>query len=150
MPQRSENRLAFAALVVCAIWPMTVAVMWLATGRTVPTINVRWVPNVSDEQRSQIEQELSLVWQQAKEPRTVSYFLMETNQQNLEKIVRHPLVEDTAFIDRASFVLSNPPGARTWIGDRFTSPWLSGLLYGSLFGCVISGVMLGARHRRHD
>lgn len=122
--------------------------MWLATGKTVPTINVRWVPNVSDEQRSQTERDLSLVWQESKEPRTVSYFLMETNQQNLENIVRHPLVEDTAFIDRASFVLNNPPSARTWIGDRFTSPWPSGLLYMSLLGCLIAGAALGLRDRQ--
>jgi len=135
-------RPALLALVVCALWPTAVGLMWLTTGRTVPTINVRWVPAVSDEQRSQAERDLSLVWHESKEPRTVSYFLMETNQQNLEQIVRHPLVEDTAFIDRGSLVLTNPPSARTWIGDRLTSPWPSGVFYMSLFGCLISGVTL--------
>jgi hypothetical protein len=145
-PGRSRSyRPALAALLICAIWPVTLGLMWLATGKRVPTINLRWVPGVSDEERSETEQDLSLVWREPKEPRTVAYFLMDTNQQNLEKIVRHPLVEDTAFIDRASFVLHDPPTARTWIGDRFTSPWPAGLFYVSLFGFLISVVRLVLR-----
>jgi hypothetical protein len=140
-----SNRLGLAALVICAIWPITLGILWLVTGRTVPTINVRWVPGVPDEQRSQAERDLSLIWLEPKEPRTVTYFLMDAGEQKLEQIVRHPLIEDTAFIDRATFVLTNAPAARTWMGDRFTTPWPSALLYVSLVGCLISGVVLVLR-----
>ena len=140
-----SHRLALAALAVCAIWPITLGIMWLVTGRTVPTINVRWVPDVPDDRRSEAERELSLIWQLPREPRTVTYYLMDADRQNLERIVTHPLVEDTAFIDRATFVLTNAPTARTWAGDRFTTPWPSALLYLSLIGCLICGVILVLR-----
>ena len=83
-----------------------------------------------------------MVWHEPKEPGTVAYFLPDTDTQNFLRIVSHPLVEDTAFINRGTGVLENPPQARMWIGDRFTTPWPSALFYASLFGCAISAVLI--------
>lgn len=147
MAQRKfQSRTLFlAAFAICAAWPSTLAILWLTTGKMVPTVNVRWVPGITSEQRSRTEGELSLVWYEPKEPRTVSYFLIDENQENLKRIIVHPLVEDTASINRGTFVLEHPPHARMWVGRRFTTPWPSAMLYLSLVGCLISGVLLGLR-----
>jgi hypothetical protein len=131
-----------AVFVTCAIWPITLVVLWLTTGESVPTVNVRWVSGVNDQRRFEAEQDLSLVWFEPKEPGTVSYFLMDANAENVRRIVAHPLIEDTAFINRGTLVLENAPTARAWVGDRFTTLWPFALLYVSLFGCLIAGVEL--------
>ena len=76
------------------------------------------------------------------EPGTVSYFLLDTSAQTVQRIVAHPLIEDTAFINRGTFALENAPAARTWLGHRFTTLWPFVLLYVSLFGCLIAGAEL--------
>jgi hypothetical protein len=136
------NRLARYTLILGAVWPIVLGLLWLMTGETVPLIDVRWVAGTTAEQRVATERELSLAWQEAKEPGTVRYFLLDAGKENLERIVMHPLVEDTAHVNRGTFVLENPSTARTWIGDRFTTPWPSAFLYVSLFGCAIGGVSL--------
>lgn len=137
-PLRTE-KFTRAAFVVCAIWPVILGLLWVTTARTVPSIKVRWVPGVADGTRSAAERDLSLVWRAPNEPRTVTYLLMDSNAENIRRIVHHPLVEDTAFIDRAAYTLTNAPTERTWAGDRF-APWPRVLLYASafgLFGCLI-------------
>ena len=124
---------------------MTLAILWVTTGKKVPTINVRWVPGITDEQRSRAERELSLIWYEPKEPGTARYFLIDGSKHSLEQIVGHPLVADTHFINRGTFVVENAPRARVWVGDRCTSPLPSALLYVSLIGCVISSVVIGLR-----
>lgn len=144
-PQHSRRSvtLVLAAFVVCAVWPVTLAVLWLATGRILPTINVRGAPGTTDEPRSSTEKELSRLWYEPREAGTVRYSLDETGQQSLERIVLHPLVQDTAFINRGSFVLDNAPSARIWNGRQFVAPQVSGWLYLRAIGCLISGVVLG-------
>ena len=136
-----------AALVACAVWPVIMGLLWVTTARTVPLIKVRWVPGVADEQRTATERELSLVWRDSTEPRTVTYLLMDADRENLRRIVQHPLVEDTAFIDRAAYALTNAPAERTWAGDRFTASWPWALLYVSVFGLVASLIPLLYRSR---
>ena len=135
-----SSTLMRVAFLLCAIWPVSMALLWLGTGRTVPTVNIRWVSSITGEQRLQAERDLAIVWHEPKEPGTVTYFLPDTDTPNFLRIVTHPLVEDTAFINRRTGVLEDPPYARMWMGDRFTTPWPSALLYASLFGCAIIGV----------
>ena len=137
--------MALVALVVSAIWPIILGIMWVVTAQTVPLIKVRWVPGVDDDQRTATERELSLAWKQPDEPRTVTYYLLDVDPKTIARIVRHPLVEDTAFIDRVNFVLNNPRTVRTWAGDRFTTPWPLVALYVSIFGFLISGVTLALK-----
>jgi hypothetical protein len=137
--------------VACAIWPVIIGLLWVTTARTVPSIKVRWVPGVADGTRSASERDLSLVWRAPNEPRTVTYLLMDSNPGNIRRIVHHPLVEDTAFIDRAAYTVMNAPLERTWAGDRFTASWPWALLYASLFGlfgCLISLLYRAREHLR--
>ena len=126
--------------------------LWITTSRTVSLVKVRWVPGVADDTRSATERDLSLVWREANEPRTVTYLLLDSNTENIRRIVQHPLVEDTAFIDRAAYALSDPPTVRTWAAERFTAPWPWALLYASvagLFACVLSLLYRARDHDRH-
>ena len=141
----ASSRLARVAFLVCALWPVTMGILFFATSKAVSNINIRWVPRITEEQRLQAERDLSVVWHEAREPRTVSYFLLDADQANLRKIVTHPLVEDTAYINRETLVLENSPPAIMWIGNRFSKVWPSMLLYGSLIGCVISAALIVRR-----
>jgi hypothetical protein len=78
--------------------PITLVVLWLATAESVPTVNVRWVSGVNDQQRFEAEQDLSLVWFEPKEPGTVRYFLMDANAENVQRIVAHPLIGRSASV----------------------------------------------------
>jgi hypothetical protein len=126
--------------------------LWVTTARTVPLIKVRWVPGVADGTRATTERDLSLVWRAPNEPRTVTYLLIDSNRENIRRIVHHPLVEDTAFIDRVAYTLTNAPSARTWAGARFTTPWPWALLSASVFGllgCLISLLYRARDHIRY-
>ena len=150
-PFRTE-KLIRAALMICAIWPVILGLLWVTTARTVPLIKVRWVPGVADDARAATERDLSLVWRAPNEPRTVTYLLMDSNPENIRRIVHHPLVEDTAFIDRAAYTLMNAPSERMWAGDRFATPWGRALLYASAFGllgCVILLLYRARDQTRH-
>lgn len=150
LPARSRT-IILAVCGVCAIWPGIFGILWMTTARTVPIVKVRWVAGVADDTRAATERDLALVWRAPNEPRTVTYLLMDSNPENIRRIVHHPLVEDTAFIDRAAYALTNAPTERTWAGDRF-APWPRALLYASafgLFGCLISLLYRARDHTRH-
>ena len=141
-----------AACAVCAIWPGILGLLWITTNQTVPLVKVRWVPGIADDTRSATERDLSLVWRESNEPRTVTYRLLDASAENIRRIVQHPLVEDTAFIDRATYALSDPPTERTWAGDRFTTRWSWALLYArlfGLFGCFLSLLYRARAHGRY-
>lgn len=125
---------------VSAVWLLAVAGLWVATVKTVPVVNVRWVPRITGTERVEAEMTLSLVLFEPKEPGTASYFLPDADTSVLKQIVIHPLVEDTAFINRGSFVLDNAPSQQMWIGDRFRALRL--LLYLGVCGFAGSALVL--------
>jgi hypothetical protein len=140
-----SSTLPWVAFLVCAVSPITMGILFFATSKAVSTINIRWVTGITEAQRQQAERELSVVWQEAREPRTVRYFLIDADQANLRKIVVHSLVEDTAYINRGTLVLEDAPPALMWIGSQFSTAWPSVLLYTSLIGCVISAASIVRR-----
>lgn len=147
--ERSVPRwVAWPVLIVCGGWLILTGLLWVVTGRTLPTINVRWASSVTGQQRVQIERELSLVLREPREERTGSYFVTQPDEQTLKKIVLHPLIEDTAFVSRGSFVLEHAPYARMWMGDRYPFLKRSELIYFSVLGCLAAGaVLLMPSHR---
>jgi hypothetical protein len=140
-----SSALAWVAFLLCAVWPIAMGILFVFTTKAVSTINIRWVTGITDAQRQQAECELSVVWQEAREPRTVRYFLTDADQANLRKIVMHPFVEDTAYINRGTLVLEDAPPALMWIGSQFSTAWPWVLLYTSLIGCVISAALIVRR-----
>ena len=136
------RKLAFAVMTTCSIWLITLSLLWFTTGRTVPTINVRWFPDTADEQRNNTERELALLLHEIREPNTASYFLLDSEASNLQRIVLHPLVEDTAYINRGTFSLEDPPQVHLWVGDQFVIFRSRILLNLSLLGWVTSIALL--------
>jgi hypothetical protein len=75
--------------------------------RPVP-LNIRWAPQVSDSQRAELERQLTLSNGELREGTTRSYVLLDSSRTNIEAIVRHPSIEDTSNIDRATLRLLPP------------------------------------------
>ena len=71
--------------------------------------NVRWPPGISDADRARTEAVLKLAPHRDIADRTWEYNLLDRSPQNVEAVVRHPLVEDTQGIDRAHMVLLHTP-----------------------------------------
>ena len=71
--------------------------------------NVRWPAGISDAARARTETALKLEPHADIADRTWEYNLLDRSAQNVEAIVRHPLVEDTQGIDRVSMVLTHEP-----------------------------------------
>ena len=142
--QRTRSRLWASVLATCAAWVIVVGVMWLFA-KPLPIVNVRWVDDVSADTRAQTERALSLIPRDSGTTGAGRYFLSRADNDNLKQIVQHPLVEDTAFIDRGSFALDHPRYARMWIGERFQKPWLTWSFYVGLWGAMIAALVLRLR-----
>ena len=147
---RPSRTVILAACVACALWPAIVGILWVTTSRTVPLVKVRWVPGVADDTRAATARDLSLVWRLRDESRTETYLLQDSTTENIRRIVQHPLVEDTAFIDRSAYALRHAPAVRTWAGDRALSgSWSRTLLYASVIGLFVclTSLLYPARDR---
>ena len=73
--------------------------------RSVPEINVRWVPGLDAHRRRVLEERFGLEPRNAVAPTTWSYALTDGSRTNITTIVQHPDVEDTHGIDRAESLL---------------------------------------------
>jgi hypothetical protein len=138
-PGSGGRLLAKSVLYVCGAWLVIVGILYVATGSTLPTINVRWAPSVTAEQRMQLEQQFSLVLQEPGNQRTGRYFVTDPTVENLKQIVISPMVEDTAFVSRSTFVLEGAPQVHMWMGDRVRI--LKNLV---LLGLCVIGVVASA------
>jgi hypothetical protein len=86
-----------------------------------PLINLRWAPAAGADRR-RIEAELHVVFQREVGDRTGEYELLDASPANVAAIVRHPMVEDTAGLDRGALTTQQQP-------PSFTEPrseWLIG------------------------
>ncbi len=136
----STQRIAFVVFIVCAGWLATVAILRQTTNRLVPTINVRWVSGTSRAQQAKAAEELSLLLREERDTGTGNYFLLDTRQEAVKRIVLHPFVEDTAFLDRGAFSLENAPLAGIWIGNTLPVFGSPGLIALCILGCLTGGV----------
>jgi len=139
--QNTTSRLWKAVTATCAAWVIGVTVMWVLA-KPLPIVNVRWVDNVPTATRAETERALSLIPRGVDQTATGRYFLNSADNDILKRIVQHPLVEDTAFIDRGSYVLDHPRYERMWIGDRFRKPWLTWSFYAAILGGMLAAVIL--------
>ena len=146
--QRSIPRwLAWSVLTVSAAWLILTGSLWLATGKSLPVINVRWASSVTADQRVQAEHELSLILREPASGRTGTYYVTQFDEQALKRIVVHPLVEDTAHISRSTFVLENAPYGHSWIGDSVPVLKRSDLRYLSVLGFLAGAATLVTSRR---
>lgn len=123
-------------LIAGGAWLVVLAVVWISTSRTVPLVSVRWSAGATGPQRQDAERAWSLVRYPTVRPDTASYFVLEADARSLRAIVTSPLVDDTAYVDRATFALDVPPRARYWAGDRVA-------VFGSRAGLLAASVSCG-------
>lgn len=91
-----------------------------------PRINVRWSARLDDTARAAIERQFSLVRGELREGRTWSYDLADPSPGNLDALIRHPSIEDTANIDRTRGLVSeDAPRGTTVIAGRQWVAWVS-------------------------
>ncbi len=91
-------------LAVCAAGLATIAAaLSSATPRVPVTINVRWAAALIEADRPALESRFTLSGGRRTEGTTFRYTLTDTSYANIEALVSHPSVEDTANIDRADF-----------------------------------------------
>ena len=138
--------LAIAIFVFCGAWLVMVGMLRLTTAKPVPIVNIRWAKQATIQQRDDVAHALSLVLNEPKERDTGAYFVLDPRPQNLKRIVAHPLIEDTAYIDRNAFILAHPPTAQMWLGDRYPALKIPAVLYACLTGLILSGVALEIRY----
>lgn len=85
------------------------AFFW-ATPHRPATVNVRWVPGVTEPARQALESTWQLTTPEHAEGATYRYVLVDTSYENIRALVTHPSVEDTANINRSAYRTLNFPG----------------------------------------
>lgn len=75
-------------------------------------INVRWTPAATAQERTETETALHLTRVRFLGDRTWQYELIDSSAVNVAAIVRHPLVEDTAGLDRGRLIVADPVSPR--------------------------------------
>jgi hypothetical protein len=129
-------------LTVSAAWLILTGSLWLLTGKSLPVVNVRWAPSVNAEQRLQAEYQLSLILIEPAAGRTGTYYVTQSDQRTLKRIVGDPRVDDTAHISRSTFVLENAPYRHMWMGDTVPVFKRSDLRYLSVLGFLAGAATL--------
>ena len=136
---------ARVVLVLSCGWMALVVGLWVGTRHPQPTVNVRWKATASARERSSAARDLSLLLDTPRDEGTGTYFVLDASRDTIRRIVLHPLIEDTAFIDRGTFTLRRAPTAPMWAGDRFPIVTRPAIFYLAFVGAVVSGVILLAR-----
>lgn len=112
-------------------------------------INVRWAESVDDGTRQRLEKQYSLTRGEFREQRTWVYLLANQSRENIEAMVRDPMVEDTFHINRLKMRLALRVDRDRNMPPDPDIPGLYQLL--SLSTLVIGAVALGRgwMQRRH-
>ena len=90
-----------------------------------PRIHIRWSDVTTSTERIRVEEELGLLSGAHEQGRTWSYVLRDVSTTSIARLVRHPLVEDTHYIDRSTATLSvDASGRAAWVGDVAQMPFV--------------------------
>jgi hypothetical protein len=114
-----------ASLLIAAVaWVLSLSAVIVhhSVSRLLPQrVHVRWSEAASRDERIQVEHELGLASGEQERGRTWSYVLRDVSTTNIGRLVRHPFVEDTHYIDRATATLSVDllarPGWARWLAQ---------------------------------
>ena len=90
-----------------------------------PRVHVRWSEATTSTERISVERELGLLSGAREQGRTWSYALRDVSTTTIVRLVRHPLVEDTHYIDRSTATLSvDASGRAAWVRDLAQMPFV--------------------------
>ncbi|NOT25828.1 MAG: phospholipid carrier-dependent glycosyltransferase [Acidobacteria bacterium] len=110
-------------------------------------VYVRWAPTVDEATTTRLEHVLHLRRVEPVPPRTWAYYLTDVSTASIRRVVENPAVEDTHFIDRATFQL-DPAAVR----GPYVSPWVDVTAFAArtslLFGIIATA--LWVIHARSD
>lgn len=123
------------ALVLGVGWLGIVGLLWLSGPRT-NGIHIRWMAGTTPDSQRQVAAELNLECERLVDGRTWFCAVLDGSPTTLPRIIRHPAVEDTHYVNRSSGVLEDAPIARTrlWAGRK--SP-----IVGSVGLMVLAGLL---------
>jgi len=97
---RAVATLIVAFLVIgAASWPV---LRWLDPPHDV-RLNVRWKADVDAARRGRLERQFKLTRGERTEGTTWTYYLTDASTENIQAMVQHPSVDDTAHINRVKF-----------------------------------------------
>lgn len=133
----SVTQLAGLILGLSLAWPLTVLSVWGVTRGDRPVIKVRWVSELTVDERLRAERDLDLVVAGPPESHTWSYFALDNDREALRAVVSHPAVEDTSGIDRQQLVLADSSSARYWAIHSWPILGNPYLLFLSLGGALV-------------
>jgi hypothetical protein len=98
------GRIAGVFIAALAIGTLAAAgVLSLALSTDPVPIHVRWKPDVSDAERTDLERQFGLTQGEFREGTTYAYGLANTSTDNIRALVQNPRVDDTAEINRIRF-----------------------------------------------
>jgi len=90
-----------------------------------PRIHIRWSDATTSAERIRVEEDLGLLSGAREQGRTWSYVLRDVSTTSIARLVRHPLIEDTHYIDRSTATLSvDASGHAAWVGDVAQMPFV--------------------------
>lgn len=129
-------------------WLAAVGMMWMA-GTSTSGIHVRWTAVTSPEQQLQVAKELKLECERSVGDRTFFCAVLDPQPAVLERVVRHPAVDDTHYLNRGTFVLENPPTATTrlWAGRESPIVGSVGVMLSAGLLALVGGYLLMGRRQ---
>ena len=94
-------------------------------------VNVRWADGLTEEERSELEQQYSLTAGRRREGRTWRYELADLRVENQRAMLTDPRVEDTANLNRADITL-DPASLADYVRRWLRAPAATGVAPGVL------------------
>ena len=104
--------------IACAVWFGVRA----ATLSIAPSIHVRWISGLPDEERHRLEDRFQLVNPEHRSDDVWAYDLLDSRTEAIRALVQHPAVRDTHELDRERFTVSvaaQPGDASRWLWHRW-------------------------------
>ena len=120
VPRALRQTLALPIAIGASVLLLAAGVLRTLTAEPAPGIHILWSHRISEARRHDLEKKFALTNPEHTPP-TWAYELLDTSQENVLELLKHPDVEDTGDLDENTLDISGtaPYGDRdTWIAYR--------------------------------
>lgn len=151
-PKSRTSVVGWVAVTLGVGWLALVGFLWISGTRT-QGIHVRWTTGTTPEVQRQVAKELSLECERPLDGPTWFCAVLDASPETLERVVRHPAVEDTHYLNRGTFFLENAPMANTrlWAGRKSRIVGSVGLMVlAGLLALAGGSLLFGSRLRGRE
>jgi len=121
-----HRRLLVAGVVLLVLAGAVRLTLRMTYGERAAYVHVRWAPSVGPATQEQVERAHGLQRVEFREQRTWSYYLNDVSTENIRRLVQHPAVEDTHYIDRSDFDVASTAPRGEYVTSR--PAWIARLL----------------------